>query len=193
MATAAPGNGRITIQDMSNPLFLHPLDVPSSIQVDKLQGSSDYRSWKRSMEIALGAKRKLGFVTGTVSRPTTDAAQMDLWGTCNSIVIAWLTSNLSPSIKQSVLFNALSINDYYTSMRFLWEELDAINTLPPVTTPTAEVQALLNAISLQAEETKLFQFLNGLNEVYNPQRSQLLLMLPLPSVETASAAGRSST
>ncbi|XP_074378518.1 uncharacterized protein LOC141720061 [Apium graveolens] len=215
--------GRITYQDMLNPIFLHPSDGPTSILVDKLQGSTDYRAWKRSMEINLASKRKLGFVTGTTAKSTDDPIQAELWETCNNMVIAWLTCNVSPSIKKSVMFmtnakdiwsnletrfsvtngsrkykinrelyelkqNSLYVNDYYTAMKVLWEELDAMNILPTITTISTETQTLLNKIHQQKEETKLFQFLNGLNEIYNPQRSHLLMQNPLPSVEEASSA-----
>ena len=216
---AAP---RVTYQDMANPLFLHPSDGATSIQVDKLEGSSDYRAWKRSMEISLSAKRKLGFVKGTVPYPTDDTAKAEMWEICDNMVISWLTSNLSSTIRKSVIYmstsrkiwcnleqhfsltngsrkyklnkdlydikqDSLSVNDYYTAMRTVWEELDSLNALPPVLNSTDEVNKLLAEIELQREESKLFQFLNGLHEVYSPQRSQLLLLNPLPSVESASA------
>lgn len=150
------GNARLlTYQDMANPLFLHPSDGPHSIQVDKLQG---FHRLQSLVEINLGSKRKLGFVTGTVLKPTDDATQEELWETCNNMVIAWLTSNVSSTNQKSVMFmptarliwvnlelrfaltngsrkyklnkelydirqQSKSVNDYYTSLRIVWEEL----------------------------------------------------------------------
>ncbi|XP_070049741.1 uncharacterized protein [Nicotiana tomentosiformis] len=54
--------------DHTHPLFVHPLDTPSSVLVPvQLTGSENYGIWRRSMRIALRAKRKLGFVTGLSS------------------------------------------------------------------------------------------------------------------------------
>lgn len=95
---------KFSFSDMQNPLFLHPSDNPLSISVTKLQGAGDYRSWKRSMEIQLSSKRKLGFVNGTEVRNTTDLTEAAQWDTCNSMVTSWIHNNIFESIKKSVLF-----------------------------------------------------------------------------------------
>lgn len=204
VASSSSTSTCLSYQDMLNPLFLHPSDNPSSIEVEKLQGSSDYRAWKRSMEISLSSKRKLGFVKGTVPCPTDDASKAEMWETCDNMVISWITSNLSPVICKSVIYmhtskeiwnnlelrfsltngsrkyklnksvyemkqNTMSITEYYTSLKTIWEELDAMNMLPSITAPTTEVVKLLSDIEVQKEESKLFQFLNGLNDVYSSQ------------------------
>lgn len=190
-STTNTSASRFNYQDMLNPLFLHPSDGATSIQVEKLEGSSDYRAWKRSMKIGLSSKRKLGFVKGTVPIPTDDPLKAEMWATCDNMVISWITSNLSPTIRRSVIYmtssrdiwnnleqrfsltngsrkyklskdlydikqETLTVNAYYTAMRIVWEELDALNCLPTVTTPTTEVTKLLAEIDLQREESKLF-------------------------------------
>lgn len=214
---------KFSFADMQNPLFLHPSDGPLSIGVTKLQGASDYRTWRRSMEIQLASKRELGFVEGTEIKSATDATEALQWETCNNMVISWLHNNVCDSIKQSVLFvnsaseiwkvlekrfqlsngsrkyklskdlyslkqNGKPLVEYYTTLSALWEELKAMNEIPKVTTTTTEITALLKSIQVQKDESKLFQFLNGLDEVFGPHRSQLLMSSPLPSVEMACAA-----
>lgn len=208
--------------ETTSPLYLHPSDANNFLPIEKLQGTGNYRPWKRSMEIALASKRKLGFVTGVVKKDTSDAVKGEAWETCNSMIISWILSSVTDPIKKSIMFvnsahtiwNQLErrfsltngsrkyklnkqvyetkqqnkpISEYYTLMKACWEELESLNTLPPITTMTAEISAFIEALDRQREELKLFQFLNGLDEMYGAQRSQLLMMSPLPSVEGACA------
>lgn len=216
-------SSRVSYTDLLNPLFLHPSDGPLSISVSKLQGTVDYRAWKRQFEIQVSAKRKLGFVDGSVTRSTTDINEAAQWDTVNNMVISWIHNNVSDTIKSSILFistaseiwsqlakrfsltngshkyklsrdlfnlkqNGAKVHEYFTSLSSLWEELDSMNGLPTVDIMTPNVTKLLMAIQTMKEEAKLFQFLNGLDDLYGPQRSQLLMMSPLPSVEMACAA-----
>lgn len=214
--------GRFNFADLQNPLFIHPSDGPLSISVAKLQGASDYRGWKRSFEIQLSSKRKLGFINGTVTRSTEDETLALQWDTCNDLVVSWLHGNVSDSTKRSILFinsaheiwkqlekrfqlsngsrkyklnkelfgirqNKMSINEYFTVVSSLWEEIDSMNILPAVTTVAADVTAAFNAIETQKEESRLFVFLNGLDDAYSAMRSQFLMQHHLPTVEAVCA------
>lgn len=207
--------------DLHNPLFLHPSDGRGSMPVtEKLQGSGNYRPWRRSVEINLATKRKLGFLNGSIQRSTEDPAKADQWDACNSMVIAWLMNSVSDTIARSVLYvetahaiwtqlerrfalsngsrkyklnreiyilkkSEMSINDYFTKMQMIWEELDAMEVLQSLNNVTSEMLEYLKCIEKYKEEQKLFQFLNGLDETYTAQRSHVLQMTPLPSAEAA--------
>ena len=86
-----------------------------SIQ-EKLVGAQNYRSWRRSMEIALATKRKLGLVQGTVLRPNDDPVKSEMWDTCNCMIIAWIQNSVSESIGKSILF--------LDSAREIWLQLE---------------------------------------------------------------------
>lgn len=200
-------NCNFSINDLQNSLFLHPSEGSSSIFVDdKLVGAQNYRSWRRSLEIGLSTKRKLGFVKGSVKRPDEDQPKAELWDTVNNMVISWILSSVCDSIQKSILFIdstneiwthlerrfclsngsrkykinreiyelkqcGISVSEYYSKMKCLWVELDAMDDLPRVTVLSDEMTEFLKKLSGQREENKLFKFLNGLDDVYNAQRS----------------------
>lgn len=87
------GRERVSI-DPTDVLYLHPSDNPLWILVPKPFDGSSYSSWKRAMEIALSAKNKLGFVTGSCKRPISTSADLQSWECCNSMVISWILNAL---------------------------------------------------------------------------------------------------
>ncbi|KAJ8429166.1 hypothetical protein Cgig2_010116 [Carnegiea gigantea] len=127
------------MNDLQNPLFLHPYEGPGSIAIqEKLSGAQNCRSWRRAVEIGLTTKRKLGIIQGIVTKSSDDS-----------------------------------------------EELELMNHLPQITLIVDEIKAFIEVMNRQREEQRLFQFLNGLDEVYRSQRIQMLLITPLPIVEMA--------
>ena len=66
------------------------------------------------------------------------------------------------SLKQS----NLSVNDHYTKLKVIWEELDSLEILPRIGNVTADVLEYIKCIDKFKKENKLFQFLNGINESY---------------------------
>lgn len=60
--------------------------------------------------------------------------------------------------------------------------------LPTVANPLPDVVKLIATITAQKEEARLLQFLNGLDEQFNAQRSQMLLITPLLVAEMDCAA-----
>lgn len=187
-----------------SPLYIHPSDGSTTVSVEKLQGVSDYRGWRRSMEITLSAKRKLGFVTGAVKKEENDEARAEMWNTCNDMVIAWILGSVSESIKKSIMYftsasdiwkhlekrylitngarkyplnknlydakqNTLCVNEYYTYMQGIWEELDSLNVWPVLSNVSEEMRKFLDVLNKQRDEQKLFQFLTGLNDSFTAQ------------------------
>ncbi|GKC77245.1 hypothetical protein Tco_1128019 [Tanacetum coccineum] len=78
-----------------------------------------------------------------------------------------------------------SVGEYYTRMKCVYEELDNLNVLHVISTITPEIVVFLAALNKQKEEQRLFQFLNNLEDHYSHQRSQILMIVPLPNVENA--------
>lgn len=216
----AGGKETISLSDIRHPLYIHPSDDPNSVSIEKLQGSANYRSWRRSMEISLASKRKLGFVTGLVTRDKEDTQKQEQWDTCNHIVIACIHGSISEQIKKSIFYlytareiwlhlersncqtngstkyrlnkgvyetkqNGGFVNDYYAKMKEMWEELESLNQLPAITSVIAEITAFVEALQTHKEEQQLFQFLNGLDEYFIAQRSQMLMQSLLTSIETS--------
>lgn len=73
----------------------------------------------------------------------------------------------------------LSVPDYYHKLNSYWREFDTLTLLPTCTCAAHE------GILKHNQLIRLMQFLMGLNDVYQPIRSNILSRDPLPDVKEA--------
>nr|GEW23408.1 retrovirus-related Pol polyprotein from transposon TNT 1-94 [Tanacetum cinerariifolium]GEW75783.1 retrovirus-related Pol polyprotein from transposon TNT 1-94 [Tanacetum cinerariifolium] len=127
-AAAAGGERRLTVERGDGGGSRE--NGPGSLCIqEKLLGAQNYRSWKRSIEIALSTKRKSRFIRGTSLRSPDDASLQEQCDTCNNMVISWkshkesqqkgkgkATSTSAPPKRTTV--TAESGNAVFTSKKF---------------------------------------------------------------------------
>lgn len=209
-STTAPDASK-SLTDASSPYFLHSSEQPNQFLVDAVLNRDNYPSWRRSITRALNAKNKLGFVLGTIKRPTTDTAAALLWDRCCDMIMSWLLHSIDRSLTGSLLYCATP-NDLWVELetRFqqsnrtkifrLKRELSNLNQEhQSITTYYGKLKELWDELaSLQPttpctcgaaqtlsevhDSDKVYQFLMGLNDSYQQLRSQILATDPLPSI-----------
>ncbi|GKU93759.1 hypothetical protein SLEP1_g7327 [Rubroshorea leprosula] len=96
--------GILKTTDPDSPYFLHSSDDPGRVLVMTPLTEENYHTWRRSMQNALFAKNKMGFVDGSLKRPNADSPEYQAWTKCNSMVLSWLPNALSRDLQGSVAY-----------------------------------------------------------------------------------------
>lgn len=90
--------------DPTSVYYIHPSDANTTQLVSVKFNGNGYSNWKRSIMLSLSAKNKLGFVDGTIAKPSVVSTEYKAWERFNDLVCSWLLCNLDESISRSVMF-----------------------------------------------------------------------------------------
>ncbi|KAK9684766.1 hypothetical protein RND81_10G230700 [Saponaria officinalis] len=183
-----------TYATFDDPLFLSTSDEPMLQLVGYHFDGTNFMQWKRDVFLALVAKNKEGFVNGSAKCPDTLVYvrnSKDLWteildryGQSNSVEIYQLKKDLGDITQQND-----SLVEYFSKLKRTWENIDSIYPLPLCSCGAIELCTckLLKRIVDRESQSRLLQFLMGLNNMYDSVRSNVLTMEPLPPLNKAFA------
>ncbi|XP_026426195.1 uncharacterized protein LOC113322310 [Papaver somniferum] len=90
-------------------------DGPGTIITHVVLKGSNYEEWDKGFRISLGAKRKLGFINGKLSKPSDDSSDLDDWWTINYMIVAWIFNTIDPVLRSSI--------SYCDTAFDLWEDI----------------------------------------------------------------------
>ncbi|XP_021862325.2 uncharacterized protein [Spinacia oleracea] len=102
--------------DPNSPYYINPSENSSLPIVSEKFNGEGYGEWKRSMLIALATKNKLGFIDGTLVKPSVTDPTYSAWQRCDAIIISYILRSLENSIARSVIFLGTSSE--------IWKDLE---------------------------------------------------------------------
>ncbi|CAN6696828.1 unnamed protein product [Malus baccata var. baccata] len=165
-------------ENPNHSLYLYHSDPPGAILVPQPLVEDNYSTWVQSISMALTVKNKLGFVDGTINKPSEDISkELQQWKRCNNLVKTWLLGSMSKEISRSVI-NYKDAQQMWTDLQ---ERFSHVNII--------QLFHVENEIHdcVQSNMSKTMKFLMGLNESYATVRSNTIFLEPLPTVNKAYA------
>ncbi|KAL9225843.1 hypothetical protein vseg_001722 [Gypsophila vaccaria] len=90
-------------------------DGPGTVITHVVLKGPNYEEWAKGFQVSLGAKRKLGFINGTLKQPADDSVDLDDWWTTNYMVVAWIFKTIERGVRSTI--------SYRDTARELWEDI----------------------------------------------------------------------
>ena len=77
-----------------SPYDITILDNPGLLITQVQLKGENYDEWARSVRTALRARKKFGFIDGTITKPGDNSADIEDWWTINSLLVSWIRNNI---------------------------------------------------------------------------------------------------
>lgn len=201
------------------PKLWSPYELASSdnpgVAISPVQLTGDnYAESASELENALRAKRKFGFIDGSLSKPEAGSVELDAWNTVNSMIIGWIRSSISPKIRSTVTFtteahklwgdlsqrfsvgNAVRVHQLISELASCKQDGSSVidyfgklstrweELLTYKPLPKCTCSAMAN-ITKEYEEERVHQFLMGLDEArFGNVVTNIISMEPLPDLNS---------
>ncbi|KAL8152109.1 hypothetical protein V2J09_021917 [Rumex salicifolius] len=155
----------ISAMSIDDPLSISNSDNPNAQLTQLLFDESNFVTWSRQLCRALGAKMKIGFLTGAVAKPSSDSKDLPRWTRCDEMVVCWMLNSMVPELSNSFILT--------DSTKDLW--LEIVDRYSQVLTRLLELE----------DQDRLLHFLVNLNSDYDHVKSQIIAMEPVPTLNRA--------
>ncbi|CAN7058278.1 unnamed protein product [Brassica rapa subsp. trilocularis] len=90
MSIKAPVTERAGDSTTVTPYSLFSSDNPGAMITSVMLTGENYNEWSLETLNALSAKKKNGFIDGSIAKPSTAGADLESWISVNSMVVGWL-------------------------------------------------------------------------------------------------------
>lgn len=121
--TMSEMNTRVEIRRWTiSPYDLSSSDNPGSLISQLLLKGSNYSEWSGNLKMALRARKKFGFVHGTIPKPSKDSGDLEDWWTNNALVMSWIRLTISEVFNQHSLISMWQVSIGIIYMPVLREE-----------------------------------------------------------------------
>ena len=94
--------------ESQSPYYIYPSEGPTVAITSVIFNGRNYALWRKAIRIALKAKNKLGFIEGTLAKPTLqkgeDRSKLDAWEMVNSMICSWIVNVIDPKLHTSVAY-----------------------------------------------------------------------------------------
>ncbi|KAK3017878.1 hypothetical protein RJ639_004174 [Escallonia herrerae] len=99
----AQDDGKDGIQRKTiSPYDLTTNDNPGIIITQVQLKGENYDEWARSIRTALRARKKFGFIDGTIKRPDENSSDLKDWWTINSLLVSWIRNTIEPTLRSTI-------------------------------------------------------------------------------------------
>ncbi|XP_074306518.1 uncharacterized protein LOC141641768 [Silene latifolia] len=176
--------------------LIHVENTGSKITQIAFNGNN-YDEWSQSFKLALLAKGKLGYIDGTITKPSDSDSKFESWRSANALVTLWIYNALESDVRKQIALRPKqaelmacrqgpteSLMAYYGRITTLWDEILENDPLPSRSCDPRRCD-WVTIMDARREKKRVRDFLIGLDERFDNARSHILGTNPLPNLNFA--------